>query len=706
MILHLINFNLLRECGTNLEGINKKPKRKYKIKKGFFARENFIYFILSLVLLAIISKLFILQVVQASDLKAKGIERRTQDQSVLPERGKILDAQGNVLAQSVPVKEIYADPRGINELIRQNQTSWTKPEMAAKLGEILKIDSNDILEKLNKDLAWISVAHQVDLTLVDEVQALKMPGIGFSDEQKRVYPMDSLAASVLGIVNLEGHGVEGVEFFYDNDLYGTPGYSSKQQGTGLSSILESMHPNEPPKQGSTLQLTLDSTIQYLVEQQLDELVKTTQAKQITILAMDPMSGKILGMGSRPTFNPNEYAKSDPVDRRNLSISMSYEPGSTFKIITGSAALEEGVIAPTNQFEDPGYFQIGPRWITNWDSDQRPHGIITFTEGMELSSNVVLAQVGMKLGKESFYTYLNAFGFGKKTGVDIAGEESGLLVPQDIARDIDMATMSFGQANLVTPIQLLTAISSVANGGTLYKPFITEKITYPDGSTQEIDPTPIRQVMSKSTANQMTTILESVVNNGTGGLAQIPGIRVAAKTGTAQKVDPQTGGYSKTDFIASFAAFAPADNPKIAVLVAIDTPRGESHQGGTLGGPRAKAIIEGVLQYYGIPVSSETQSVVTELPVTLFRRPSPQPVNPVRTPLEGETVIPDLRGLTMRQAGEALSKAELHFNFKGSGLVNSQSPIPGQVVNRGTQVDVQFAPLEAIVENSNSPPTTP
>jgi cell division protein FtsI (penicillin-binding protein 3)/stage V sporulation protein D (sporulation-specific penicillin-binding protein) len=672
-------------------------------KKGYFARENIIYAILFLVLLAIASRLFILQVVEASDLKAKGIERRTRDQSLLPERGKILDAQGNVLAQSIPVKEIYADPRGINDQISKNQTSWTKAEIASKLGEILKIDSKEILDKLDKDLAWISIAHQVELEKVEKIQALKIPGIGFNNEQKRVYPMDSLAASALGIVNLEGHGVEGLESYYDQELYGTPGYSSQQQGTSLASVPEN---NEPPKQGANLQLTLDSTIQYLVEQQLDILVKTTQAKRVTILAMDPLSGKILGMGSRPTFNPNDYAKSNPEDRRNLSISMSYEPGSTFKIITGSAALEEGAITPDEKFDDPGYYKVGPRIITNWDSDVTVHGWITFTRGMELSDNVVLSQVGMKLGLTPFYTYLKAFGFGTKTGIDISGEESGLLVPQDKARTIDLASMSFGQANLVTPIQLLTAISAVANGGTLNKPYIVDKITYPDGTVKENKPTPVRQVISKTTATQMTTILENVVNNGTGGLARIPGIRVAGKTGTAQKVDPKTGGYSTTDFIASFAAFAPADNPKIAVLVTIDTPRGDSHQGGTLGGPRAKAIIEGALQYYGIPVAHDTESVVTELPETSFKRPAPSTVKPSRAPLGGETVVPDLTGLTMRQTGEALSKAELKFNFSGSGLANSQNPQPGQIVNKGTLVEVKFAPLIAPTENSTSPPPTP
>ncbi|HHY28483.1 MAG TPA: PASTA domain-containing protein [Desulfitobacterium dehalogenans] len=670
------------------------------MKRNYFSREKILYIVLILSAAIIVGRLFMLQVIDASELKAKGIERRTSSESLQPERGKILDAQGNVLAQSIPVKEVYGDPRAINDLIAKEQTNWTKEDIAVKLSEVLGIDKDAILEKLDKDLAWVNIANHVSLEKAEEIKALKLPGIGFSDQQKRVYPMDRLAASVLGIVTLDGKGAEGLESFYDKELYGTPGYSSQQ------SLLNPSQLNEPAMKGADLQLTLESTIQYLIEQQLDQLLETTQGKHIAILAMDPMTGRILGMGSRPSYNPNDYSSTQPEERRNLTISMSYEPGSTFKIITGAAALEEGTLKPDDLFEDPGYIQIGPRYITNWDSDFRPHGEVTFTKGMMLSSNVVLAKVGMNLGRETFYTYLKAFGFGSRTGIDITGEESGLLVPQNEARDIDMATMSFGQANLVTPVQLLTAISSIANGGTLYKPYIVDKITFPDGTIQQNNPEPVRQVISKSTAEQMTAVLEAVVDEGTGGRAKIPGIRVAGKTGTAQKVDPETGGYSKTDFIASFAAYAPTDNPKIALLILIDTPQGESHQGGTLAGPVAKTIIEGTLQYYGIPVSSETQSAVSEIPETTFERPAPGEVIPERTPLKGETIVPDLTGLTMRQAGEKLAEAELHFHFSGTGLVGGQNPQPGKIVNAGTVVNVEFSTLDEILEQTEEPPPTP
>ena len=669
-------------------------KKRSKRPISYFSRDRWVLLGLLLVVTLVLGRLLTLQIVQAADLKAKGIERRTSDKSLRPERGTIFDAQGNVLAQSIPVKEIYADPKTLIAQITSKQFKSTKEDVAKELGSILGIDTQTIQDKLNRNLSWISLAHQVDIHKVDEIMALKIPGLGMNDEDKRIYPMGNLAASALGIVNLDGHGVEGIESYYDKTLFGKSGFQSQEQDTRARSILDALHQSDPSSSGNAITLTLDSTIQYIIEQQLDNLQKTTNANSVTILAMDPKTGSVLGMGSRPTFDPTDYAKATPEARRNLAIGMSYEPGSTFKIVTGSAALEEGVIHPNDTFPDPGYLRIPPRLITNWDSDQKPHGNPTFTKGMQLSSNVVLAQVGMRLGKDSFYTYLKAFGFGSKTGIDIAGEENGILIPQDKVRDIDLATMSFGQANSVTPIQLLSAISAVANGGTLYRPYIVDKITTPDGQlVQQQKPTPVRQVISKATASQMTNVLEQVVSGGTGSLAKIPGINVAGKTGTAQKVDPKTGAYSTTDFIASFTAYAPAEDPKIAVLVIIDTPKSaEGHQGGTLGGPPAKAIIEGALQYLGLPVAKDTKSTVTISPSDSAVRPSPKPVIPERSPIGGEVIIPDLTGMTMRQAGDLLAKSELHFDFTGSGLVNLQSPQGGKVVVKGTTIEVKFSSL--------------
>ena len=667
--------------------------RKHKLV-GYFDRKRWIYISLVFFVVIILGELVWMQVFHAASLSAMGLERRMSSQVLLPVRGTIYDDKGNVLGKSMPAQEVYADPRSLSQVINNHQyTKMSKDEIAQKLGSILGLDSKTVLGKLNQDQLWVSLAHQVDISKTDQIRQLKIPGVGFTDEQKRVYLMDSWASSVLGFVNMAGHGIAGIEASYDKFLYGTPGSSAVEEDSAHNPIIATPEQIKPAQPGDNLTLTLDSTIQSSIEQQLDDLEKKTQAKSVTILAMDPKTGKILGMGTRPTVDPNNYTDTSPNDWINRAISMNYEPGSTFKIVTGSGALEEGVISPDESFSDPGYLHVGPRIITNWDYGLRPASNITFTQGMELSSNVVLAQVGQKLGLVDFYKYLRAFGFGAKTGVDIAGEESGLLVPQDKVNDVDLATMSFGQSNMVTPIQLITALCAVANGGTLYKPYVVDKVTGLDGEViQQNKPTAVRKVISKETSDQMTNILEHVVTDGTGHLAAIPGINVAGKSGTAQKVDSKTGGYSTTDFISSFEAYAPAENPKIAILVVVDSPNGGEHEGGPLCSPYAKTIIQTALQEYNIPVSTDTKDSVPMSSNDSPVRPTPKPVVPERQALADEAVVPDLTGLTMRQAGEALDKVELHYDFSGSGLACQQGLSKGKVVVKGTLVDVKFAPL--------------
>lgn len=667
----------------------RKPK-----KKKYFTRERWVYFPLIFVTLLIMGELVRLQVIQAASLAAKGLERRTTNQSLLPIRGTIFDSKGNVLSRSIPAQEVDADPNMLSQMISKHQyTTMSKEQVAQKLSSLLGLESKDVSKKLNENRDWVSLAHQVDISKTDQIRQLKIPGISFTDEQKRMYLLDSWASAVLGFVNMTGHGVGGIEAYYDKFLYGTPGFSTVEEDSAHNPIIDAPYQTEQPQPGDNLTLTLDSTIQYSIEQQLDNLEKATQALDVTILAMDPKTGKILGMGNRPTFDPNNYANTSPNDWINRAISMNYEPGSTFKIVTGSAALEEGAITPDESFSDPGFLRVGPRIIENWDYGIRPAGNYTFTQGMEQSSNVILAQVGEKLGLANFYKFLKAFGFGVKTGVDIAGEESGLLVPQDKARDVELATMAFGQSNMVTPIQLMTALCAVANGGTLYKPYVVDKITTPAGKiVQQNQPTVVRKVISKETADQMTNVLEHVVTNGTGYLAAIPGINVAGKSGTAQKVDPKTGQYSTTDFISSFEAYAPAENPKIAVLVIVDSPKGGEHEGGPLCSPYAKIILQTALQEYNIPVAGNTPDTVAVTPSVTSVRPTPKPVTPERQPLAFETVVPDLTGMTMRQVGETLDKAELHYDFEGSGLVSQQSIPAGKVVSKGTSLKVTFTPL--------------
>ena len=661
-------------------------------------REFFIYSVLGIVFILLLGRLLYLHVIFAPELKARAAMLHNSNQPVMIyERGMIVDAQDNILAKSVPTRDIYADPKTMTASLTKSNSNMTeeelkakKKEIAEKLADILDKDSEDILNLLLQNSSWVSIARQADIEKANRVAELKIPGVGFTDTYKRVYPAGTMAASVLGIVNMAGDGVEGLEYYYNDELNGDVDFKVEDSKTadGYLSLAQ-----DNVQTGFNLKLTLDSTIQHLIEQELDSIMENGQPARATILAMDPMTGKILGMGSRPTFDPNNYGQTKEEQRKNLAISMNYEPGSTFKIITGAIALEEGVVTPEKKFNDPGYIIVGSRRITNWDSYRKAHGVISFTEGMKLSSNVVLAQVVADLGKDTFYTYLKSFGFGSKTKIDIAGEEQGLLIDKKNVKSLELATMSFGQANLVTPIQLLTAICAVANGGNLMQPYIVEKITDQDNRPIVTkNPKVVRQVLSKTTSKTMTDILVEVVESGTGTSSKILGIKVAGKTGTAQKIDPQTGGYSKTDFVTSFVGFAPADNPKIAVLVIVDSPTKGIPQGGTQAGPHVKAIIEGALQYYGIPMSSQTPSDISNLEdLPSIENPQEEPVIPEGTPGKDEVVVPNVLGLTMRQAGQKLGESGLRYEFSGSGLAINQFPQAGKIINQGDTVKVEFSP---------------
>jgi len=668
-----------------------------KNQNKYSNREKYLFMFLLITAIVIISKLFYLQIVNASELKARGATFRDNSQTMVYERGMIIDAQGNILAKSVKAKDIYADPKTLQSALKKKFNDEKELEenihrISSDIAKILNKESSAIYDLLTRDLSWVSLARQVDIDKANQIAELGIPGIGFTDTYKRVYPANTMYSSILGIVNMAGDGVEGIEYYYNEALKGEIAFSednefiSEQINKQISNI---------KGVGYNLVLTIDPTIQHLIEQSLDDIVEKYTPERATILAMEPSSGKILGMASRPTFDPNNYFNTDINDRKNLAVSMIYEPGSTFKIITGAAAIEEKVVTANQIFYDPGYYIVGSKRIVNWDSYLKSHGNITFADGMKLSSNVVLAQVANLMGKDVFYTYLKSFGFGSKTKIDIAGEEQGLLINIDRVKSLELATMSFGQANLVTPIQLLSAICAVANGGKLMQPYILDKIVTKDNQIVfQNSPKLVRQVISESTSAIMTDILVGVVNEGTGRRAQIPGIKVAGKTGTAQKIDPKTGTYSEKDFIVSFVAYAPADNPKIAVLVVIDSPIAEVVQGGTLAGPYAKKIIENSLQYYGIPVAADTQSYLNNLNSSNYQeglmKDNQANTNPSIEHLEkGEVVVPDLKGLTMRQVGELLGKLNLRYSFSGTGLAVKQFPESGQIVNQGDIIEVIF-----------------
>ncbi|MCL1917143.1 MAG: penicillin-binding transpeptidase domain-containing protein [Peptococcaceae bacterium] len=661
--------------------MSKKPmaqrqRSDKKNKDTYFRRDVVVYTALALLFCVIVGRLAYVQLINAAEIEAKASSRLALvawDVGT-PYRGSIVDAQGHSLAYSVEEREIFLDPDIVRDFLAspRNTQEWTLDKVAETLGQMLSLDQAYLQEELEKNSQYVLIAPNVEMTLAQQVLGLKIEGVGGRPTYRRTYPMQTLAAGTLGIVQRDGNGAEGLEYRYNDELLG--------KGSGVKS----------------LQLTLDSTIQFLIEQEMTKLVNEYRPQRVCILAMDPMTGKILGSGSYPNFDPNAYGKTDPEQRKNLAVSMVYEPGSVFKIFTGSAAIEEAVFTQGELFHDPGYLNVGPMTITNWDSNMSSEGTsITFAQGMQASSNVVLAQVGQRLGKEKFFLYLDSFGFGRETGVDLPGEERGQLMEKGKVREIEMATMSFGQANLATPMQMLTAICAVANGGTIYKPYIVDTVfDEKNNVVRKNEPQVRRKILSEETCGIMNTILEGVVNQGTGSRAKIEGIRVAGKTGTAQKLNPETKEYYQDKYIVSFGAYAPAQDPKMALLVVVDTPQGDRVQGGQVAAPAAQHILEGALQSMGIPVAKETPGTINDVGVAGEGNVPPAvEVQPARPLVSGEACVPNLKGLTIRQAGQELARRGLGFSFKGSGLAAEQSPAPGTIVNVGDQVEVTFKPRE-------------
>jgi cell division protein FtsI/penicillin-binding protein 2 len=700
-------------------------------------RERVVHYLIVLIFVMIAGRLFYLQVIDDKNIRREAEELRQASRIAVVGRGAIVDAQNNILAKSIRSYDVFVDPAYLRRYLRGsfNDRGLTVDGLAEGLAVILEMEKEEILTKLQAEGEYVPLIkqaptevadklRQVDQTLLgmkieakdengekdgsggsaesgengedsesgedaenaekEKKEKLNLLNIGFgvTPSYKRHYPMGSLGAGVVGFVKDDGNGAAGVEAYYNEILNGR---------TGPDSDL-------PLINGAySLRLTLDATIQHLLEKELDIAMEECNPLRACGLAIDPMSGRILASASRPTFDPAEFAGTDPENYRNLPTSMTYEPGSTFKIITAAMAIEEQIVSNDRLFSDPGFLTIGPDTIRNWDSDITAHGDITLARAMLDSSNVVFGQVGMLIGRDLFRLYLQAFGFGERTGVDLGGEERGMLVKYDNIRNIDMATMAFGQANLTTPLQLLSAACAVANGGYLYQPYILDAVLDDGGQPlRQTAPEVKRQVISATTAKEVMAMLEQVVENGTGSRVRIPGIRVAGKTGTAQKIDPVSGQYLESDYIVSFMAIAPAENPRIAVLFVIDSPQGVKPQGSALAGPRVKNILEGALQYYGIPVDGSTPDALDDWLYTTPGVTGPLALSetfplaePPAPPGEGEVAVPSLIGLTMKQVGERLAETELLYRFRGSGLAVEQFPAAGAIVNRGDVVEVMF-----------------
>jgi cell division protein FtsI (penicillin-binding protein 3) len=532
-----------------------------------------------------------LQVVKYGDFTQRAARQQQRSIEVAPVRGNIYDRNGNDLAMTVSVDSVFAVPSEVTDI---HSTART-------LGRVLQTDPAEIENRLHASRAFAWVARKIDSTSSARIRALNLKGIYFQKESKRFYPKRELAAQVLGYVGVDDEGLGGVERQFDAKLTGKPGamlisMDAKRRWFGRV--------EKNPDPGENVVLTLDEKIQYIAERELARAIAETDAEAGTIIVENPHTGEILALANRPGFNPNTFNTADPKSFKNRAVSDIYEPGSTFKIVTLAAALEERLTNPNEVVDcQMGAITVKGRLI----HDHKPYGALTVAQVLENSSDVGAIKIALRLGDERFDRYIRSFGFGSQTGIELPGETRGLTKPASRWSKVSIGAISMGQEIGVSPLQLISMASTIANDGVFVPPRIIAGTTPPRSTPQLIafHPAAGRRVISPLTAAEMKQMMEGVVLHGTGRKAILDGFSSAGKTGTAQKIDPATGRYSKSHYIASFTGFAPVNTPAVSVLVILDSPVGP-HEGGQVSAPIFARVIQQVLGYLNVTHDVEFQ----------------------------------------------------------------------------------------------------
>ena len=634
-----------------------------------------------LLFLSVAGRAFYLQILKHEELVKKAEKQHQRIVPLTPARGDIMDRNGTPLAVSVEMDSCYAEPRHIQDV----------DGTAAVLAPFLGTTPQELRKKLATGKGFVWLERRLTPEHSSRIKNLKLRGIGFSPESKRFYPNSEVAAHVIGFTGLDPNGLEGIELRYNSVILGNTGYLVTERdalGRNIAPQDALVKKSEP---GKSIILTLDKNIQYIAEREIAKAVTESQAKAGMALVMESSSGKILGMANYPTFNPNSYSHYSQAEMRNRIVADSFEPGSTFKVFLIAAALEEKIVKPTDVINcENGSYNIADRTI----HDTHSYARLSVADILKYSSNIGAAKIGFKLGDDQLFRYLRSFGFGERTGIDLPGESPGNLRDKRRWYGVDLATISFGQGVSTSAVQLAAAFSAVANGGTLMKPYIVERILDESGrDVQTFEPQAVRRVISEDTARKVTKMMEGVTTNGGTGLnAAVDGFRVAGKTGTAQKVDPVTRGYSATKRTASFIGFIPADKPKLTILVIIDEPK-TSPYGGIVAAPAFRGIALNSLCYLKVAPQSELSKLAKA--VDAKTGPSAQQEEmsegaALDTPAEGG-VMPNFQGMSMRRVLQVMEKHNINIRLLGSGRAIEQNPPPGQRIRGADEVWIKFTP---------------
>ena len=630
--------------------------------------------------LGLLGRLGYLQVLKHDEYSRLAESQQAKTIPLKPGRGSIFDRHGQALAVSSKVESLYALTARIED----------RDGLAARLAPILGEPAREIGRRLDPSKRWVFVKRKLPPDVIQAVRDVEEPALGFVAEGLRLYPNRELAAHAIGFEGIDGKGLAGVEQSWDALLAGVEGQAlvgrdAHGEVTGSATVLK------PSVPGQGVMLTIDATLQYIAEREVEAAWRRTRSKAAMAVLMDPRTGEILALAIRPTFNPNAFAAATDDERRDRAVTDPFEPGSTFKVILAAAALEEGVARPTDRFYgENGAIKVANATIHDW----KKYGWLTFTEVLQNSSNVGAIKIGLAVGKERYYKYIAAFGFGAPAGVGLGGESRGQLRPPSKWSGLSLATMSIGQEISVTALQMVNAFAAIANDGRLMQPTIVRAVLDSQGRTvRTIEPRVVRQVITPDTAHVLTRMMTAVVREGTGHNAAIPGYEVAGKTGTAQKLDPATRRYSRAPGVLSFVGFVPADDPRLAMLVMLDEPKNEKW-GSEAAAPIFAAIGREALRYLNVPprdtspVPLERGEVIAGLPAA-----SAHPGDSLDAPRMGtwslelaedaSAVMPRVERLSLRQAMEMLAPFDVRLEVNGRGLVQGQSPSPGAPLTPGT-----------------------
>lgn len=653
----------------------KERSKKKRIKDNPVNRLLGIAIIICAAFLVLIIRLGYIVFVRGAEYKDKADTQWNQEVKVTARRGDILDRNGNHIAASANVYRVDFDIKAFTKEIEDENLDIN--DIVQRIAETMSMTKEEVLAVINSGLDYPNLARGVEKNVRDAVRELNIYGLTTSDDVKRYYPHGNYLAQALGSINSDGQGLTGIELEYNQYLAGVPGMKIEAVDSKQNQMPNFKYKLTPAIDGKDIVLTIDENIQYFAEKIAEKGIKENKAKGVSVLVMNPNTGEILAMANKPDYDPNEpFEGSEKFDGnteseqiqsmwRNSLISNTFEPGSTFKTITMIAAMEEGVVSENDTFNCTGSLKFGETSVHCWELGG--HGVQTLPEILKNSCNVGFMIIGERLEKAKLNEYIKKLGFGKITGIDLPGEGEGIVKSNDTISEIDLATISFGQTNTVTAIQLMTAFNAIANGGDLIQPHIVKEISHTDrtGNTiidEVIEPSIKKNVLSEEKTAILRGYLERTATQDGEPGSFVQGYDIGAKSGTAQKVDPEIGGYSATKYIASMVALAPVENPEITVFIAVDEPSTGKYYGGQVAAPLVKELFKMIFNYIESPLINNGYSLAKDI------------------------IVPDIRGKSKDEAEKILSENGLNIKVTGKGdIINSMEPFPGTAVKEGAEI---------------------